>query len=350
MQKLLICYKQEPVEPIHLERISAVWSDVEIVNVGQDRVAAELLSTDYFLGHAKVPVDWDEVVKRGRLRWIQSSAAGMDWCLVPSVIASDITITTASGVLADQVAEHTLSLILGWLRNLPTFLREQHDSTSDGYRKFIRRPTRDLSYANVCIVGFGGVGRRLAEVLLPFGCTIDAIDLFTTNKPDYVANLLPPDKLDEVLPTSDIVILSLPLNSETRNVFNKDKFNKMKPTALFANMARGHLVVTDDLLEAITNKTIAGAVMDVTSPEPLPPYHKLWNQPNVIITPHVGGQFKWRFDLVTTLFCENVKRKQTGKPLINLLSQEGKRLGFPLRSDPTPLWSDVRKEIVGTLK
>ncbi|GAF97152.1 unnamed protein product, partial [marine sediment metagenome] len=97
--------------------------EADVVAVGQDEVAEALFSADIFCGHPKVPVDWDRVVRQSRLRWIQSSAAGMDHCLVPSVIASDITVTSASAVLADQVAEHAICLITAWHRGLPVFFR-----------------------------------------------------------------------------------------------------------------------------------------------------------------------------------------------------------------------------------
>ena len=100
-----------PSKPHHIEQIAAAAPDAEVVDAGQERIAEELFAADIFCGHAKVPVDWDGVVRQGRLRWIQSSAAGMDHCLVPSVIESDIVVTSASGVLADQVAEHTIALI-----------------------------------------------------------------------------------------------------------------------------------------------------------------------------------------------------------------------------------------------
>ncbi len=189
MENLVVCYKNEPVEQYHLDRIMEAWPGIRIVNVGQNRIAEALLDADYFCGHAKVRVDWDRIVQKGRLRWIQSSAAGMDWCLVPSVIDSSITITTASGALADQVAEHTLSLLLSWMRNLTTFWREQSIPVESGYRQFTRRPTKDLSYGTVGIVGFGGVGRRIAEILSAFRCTIMATDLFPFEKPEYVAAL-----------------------------------------------------------------------------------------------------------------------------------------------------------------
>src|SRR5438094_6168497 len=116
--RIVLCY---PIEPRHLEQIRAAAPGHEVIDAGQERIAAELPSADIFCGHAKVPVPWPEVVRGGRLKWIQSSAAGLDHCLVPEVIASNILVTSASGLFADQVAEQTLALLLGLLRGLPTF-------------------------------------------------------------------------------------------------------------------------------------------------------------------------------------------------------------------------------------
>ncbi|MEA1951689.1 MAG: D-2-hydroxyacid dehydrogenase, partial [Planctomycetota bacterium] len=96
--KLVLCY---PIKQHHFDRICAAAPDYEVVDAGQEKIAEELLSADLYCGHAKVPVDWDRIVAQGRLRWIQSSAAGMDHCLVPSVIGSDIPVTSASGVLSN---------------------------------------------------------------------------------------------------------------------------------------------------------------------------------------------------------------------------------------------------------
>jgi D-3-phosphoglycerate dehydrogenase len=98
--RIVLCY---PVENQHVERIRAAAPAAEVIDAGQQGVARELLTADVFCGHAKVDVPWDEVVSQGRLRWIQSSAAGLDHCLVPSVVDSNIIVTSASGVLADQV-------------------------------------------------------------------------------------------------------------------------------------------------------------------------------------------------------------------------------------------------------
>lgn len=320
--RIVLCY---PVEARHVEQIRRTAADCgadwEVVDAGQDGVGQEILAADIFCGHAKVPVPWDEVVSAGRLQWIQSSAAGTDHCLVESVIESDITVTSASGVLADQVTEHAMALITGWCRNMPAFYQAQQQ------REFIRRPTRDLHHSTIGIVGFGGVGQRLAAVLSMFKTRIIATDLFPGEKPDYVDELLRADGLEELLQQSDIVILSAPLTSDTRGMINRAALRKMKPDALLVNVARGPLVVEDDLVAALEAGELAGAVLDVTESEPLSPESRLWDMPGVIITPHVAGQSARRIDDMTDFFCDNLRRYRDEEPLRNVVD---KQLGFPV--------------------
>jgi phosphoglycerate dehydrogenase-like enzyme len=316
-RRIVLCY---PVEAKHISQIAAVAPEAEIVDAGQEHVARELFDADIFCGHAKVPVPWDDIVRRGRLQWIQSSAAGMDHCLVPSVVASDIVVTSASGVLANQVADHTIALLTGILRSLPTFFRAQQQ------REFIRRPTRDLHHARIGIVGLGGNGRRLADVLAAFRTTILATDWFPENKPASLAELLSAEKIDEILPRIDILILAAPLNEHTWRMIDSRRLALLPRGAILINVARGGLVVEDDLVAALESGHLAGAGLDVTETEPLPPESRLWELPNVIITPHVGGQAATRIDDMTDFFCENLARYMAGRPLRNLVIKE---LGFP---------------------
>ena len=332
---LLLCY---PVKEHHIAQVRQAWPGMNLLCADQnnrDESEQLLFEADYFCGHVKKMVNWDAIVQQGRLRWIQSSAAGMDHCLVPAVIESDIIVTSASGLLADQVAEHTMALVLGWLRSLPVFIDAQKK------REFVRQPTRDLSRSTVGIVGFGGNGRRVAQVMAPFQTRILATDMFPEDKPDHVAELWPTNRLDDLLAESDVVLLNLPLNDTTRHLFDVTRLTKMKHTALLVNMARGPIVETNALVVALEAGTIAGAVIDVTDPEPLPELHPLWNCPNLIVTPHVGGQFRWRNDDVTDLLCENIRRFCHGEPMINQLTD--KKLGFPIRSQ-TPVWIDVCRD------
>ena len=315
--RIVLCY---PIEPRHLEQIRVAAPGHEVIDAGQERIADELLEADIFCGHAKVPVPWPQVVSRGRLKWIQSSAAGLDHCLTPEVIASDIVVTSASGLFANQVAEQTLALLLGLLRGLPTFFRAQLK------REFIRRPTRDLHHSTIGIVGLGGNGTRIAETLRAFHTRIVATDMFTAGQTACVDELWPADQLDRLLAESDAVILCVPLNGQTLGMIGAAQLQRMKRGAILINVARGPVVVERDLVADLQSGRLAGAGLDVTEVEPLPQESPLWDLPNVIITPHVGAQSSSRADDTTNLICENLRRYFAGKPLINRVD---KRLGYP---------------------
>lgn len=316
--RVVLCY---PLERRHLEQIQAAAPDAELVDAGQERIADELLRADVFCGHAKVPVPWGRVVDQGRLRWIHSSAAGLDHCLTPAVIASDIPVTSSSGLFADQVAEQTLALLLGLLRDLPTSFRYA------ARHHWARHPTRDLHGTTVGIVGFGGNGRRIAEVLAPYRVRILATDLFPRKQPPHVAELWPADRLDDLLPLVEILILCVPLNAQTHGMIAAPQLAALKRGAVLVNVARGQCVVEADLEAALASGHLGGAALDVTEQEPLPTTSKLWDLPNVIVTPHVGAQSARRYDDTTNFFCENLRRFQQGRRLLNLVD---KQLGFPV--------------------
>lgn len=315
--RIVLCY---PLDPRHLDQIRSAAPGHDVIDAGQERIATELLGAHIFCGHAKVPVPWPEVVRRGRLKWIQSSAAGLDHCLTPETIASNIIVTSASGLFAEPVAEQSLALILGLLRSLPTFFRAQQK------REFTRRPTRDLHHATVGIVGLGGNGLKIAEILRPFHTRIIATDMFTNEKPSVVDELWPADQLDRLLAESDIIILCVPLNDQTQGLIAASQLARLQPGSLLINVARGPIVVENDLVAALESGRVGGAGLDVTEIEPLPTTSSLWDLPNVIITPHVGSQSSRRADTTTDLVCENLRRYFAGKPLVNFVD---KRLGYP---------------------
>jgi D-3-phosphoglycerate dehydrogenase len=218
------------------------------------------------------------------------------------------------------VAEQTLALLLGLVRSLPTFFRAQQA------REFIRRPTRDLHRTTVGIVGLGGNGTRIAEVLRPFKVRILATDTFADEQPACVDALWPADQLDRLLGEANVVILCVPLNDETQGMIAAPQLARMKRGAILINVARGPVVVEADLIAALRSGHLNGAGLDVTQVEPLAADSPLWDLPNVIITPHVGAQSIRRADDTTDLICENLRRYLAGQPLLNLVA---KRLGYP---------------------
>lgn len=319
--RIVLCY---PVLPKHLEQIQAAAPDAEVVDAGQERINELLPSADIFIGHAKVPVNWDRVLDAGKLRWIQSSAAGLDHCLVPGVINSDVLVSSAAGLFAPQVAEQTFALLFGLLRRLPLFFR------AEASRSFTRLPTDDLRGKTVGIVGLGGNGRAIAKMLSPWDVTTIATDFFPVDKPDEVHQLWPADELPRLLVESDIVILTLPLNSKTVGLFDLAKLQQMKQGSYLVNVARGAVLVESALVSVLASGHLAGAGLDVTEVEPLAQSSMLWDDPKVIITPHVGAQSDRRVDDSTDLACINLKRFLSGKQPYNVVD---KSLGFPHPSD-----------------
>lgn len=317
MKQLVVCY---PVEDRHLQAIQQAAPEYRLLVADQQTIPELIHQADLFVGHAKVPVAWDQVAKSGRLKFIQSSAAGLDHCLAPSIIDSPVVVCSASGLFADQVAEQTLALLLGLLRGIPIFYRQQQK------HEFVRRPTADLHHKRIGIVGLGGNGRRLAQILEPFRVTIRATDYFPEHKPPQVEELLPHTQLLNLAAWSEILILTLPLNASTRGIMNRSVFDAMPKGSYLINVARGQCVNEDDLIDALESGQIAGAGLDVTAVEPLPAESRLYDQPNVLITPHVGAQSGPRYDDSTRLICENLKRYLAGQPLFNIVD---KKLGFP---------------------
>ena len=321
--RIVLCY---PVEKRHVAQIQAAAPEWEVVNAGQERVDELLPTADIFIGHAKVPVNWDRVLESGRLKWIQSSAAGLDHCLVPGIIESDILVSSASGLFAPQVAEQTFSLLFGLLRKAPLFFRAEQK------REFIRLPTDDLRGKTVGIVGMGGNGRMLARMLKPWDIKLVATDYFPVDPPAELDEIWPADRLDDLLGVSDIVLLTLPLNVDTHSLFDANRLNQMRSGALLINVARGAVVVEDALVGALESGQLAGAGLDVTEVEPLSPESLLWDDPKVMISPHVGAQSSRRVDDTTDFACVNLQRYLSGELPYNRVD---KVLGFP---HPSVVW------------
>lgn len=328
---IVLCY---PLQKRHLDWLQATWPSAKLIDAGQENVSARLNEADIFVGHAKVPVDWDSAVQAGRLKFIQSSAAGLDHCLVPSVIASPITVCSASGLFSNQVAEQTLALLLGMLRGLPTFFRQTLR------REFVRRPTDDLHGKRVGIVGLGGNGRRMVPVLSAFKTRIRAVDYFPESKPEGVDELWGPERLLDLAAWSEVLILTIPLNGDTAQLIGREVFEAMPRGSYVVNVARGGVVDEPELIGALESGHLAAAGVDVTAVEPLPEDSPLWTLPNVIITPHVGAQAASRVDDTTRLVCWNLNAYRTGGPLLNLVD---KRLGFPTPQRQAVLHGDWQR-------
>lgn len=232
--------------------------------------------------------------------WVQLPFAGVD--AFADILASEdrpgLVWTSAKGAYAQPVAEHALVLSLALLRVLPKRLRARSWATEP--------EGRSLYGLDVVIVGAGGIALELMRLLEPFGARVTIVRRSDTPIAGAVRTV-GSDRLGEVLPDADLVVVAAALTGGTRRLFGADEFAAMKPTAYLVNIARGGLVDTDALLDALRSGTIAGAGLDVTDPEPLPDGHPLWDEPNVIITPHQADTPEMTAPLLAERIRSNVR-------------------------------------------
>ncbi|MCQ2418916.1 MAG: hydroxyacid dehydrogenase [Clostridia bacterium] len=213
------------------------------------------------------------------LRYIQLTSAGFDRVPMDYVKAHRIEICNARGVYSIPMAEFAVGGVLQLYKQSRFFADNQ---TRHVWQK--HRGLMELNGKTVCIVGCGSVGTECAKRFKAFGCEVLGVDLFPREDECYQA-VLPLDRLDSVLEQSDVLVLTLPLTEQTRHLMNTERFSKMKQGSVLVNIARGAVVDTDALIEAL-NTTLFGAVLDVFEEEPLAQSSPMWDMENVILTPH----------------------------------------------------------------
>ncbi|WP_158864104.1 D-isomer specific 2-hydroxyacid dehydrogenase family protein [Leifsonia sp. AG29] len=211
--------------------------------------------------------------------WVQLPYAGVD--AFAEILGREdrpgLVWTSAKGAYAQPVAEHALALTLALLRVLPKRVRARSWAT--------HQEGRSLYSRNIVIVGAGGIALELMRLLEPFAVRVTVVRRSEQPVPGAIRTVTA-DRLAEVLPEADVVVVAAALTTGTRHLFGEAEFAAMKRTAYLVNIARGGLVDTDALLTALRGEQIAGAGLDVTEPEPLPDGHPLWDEPRVLITPH----------------------------------------------------------------
>ena len=258
-----------------------------------------------------------------KLRWIHSPMAGVTPLLFPELVSSRVILTNASTVHSVPVAEHTLALLLALARRLPDSFRYQaehrwgrDDSWQPGRVPF------ELQGKTLGLVGLGTIGRELIARVRPLGMRVLATKRDPSHGGEIADRVYAAHELTALLAEADFLVLAAPDTPETRHLIGRSELARMKPGAYLINVSRGTLVDTEALLEALATGRIAGAALDVTDPEPLPPDHPLWKLPNVLITPHLGGASSLFWQRESTLLRENLRRYLAGEPLQNLVDKK----------------------------
>ncbi len=309
-----------PFTPHDQERLRATLGDMIAFTLGDQPFREALLNhpeTDVvimLLPPANLPA------LAPNLRWLALTSAGSEQVFRVGLPRSmpNLPITTASGIHAVPISEYVLSVMLRWARQWPRMLALQraHEWPQQG-----EILGGELEGATLGIIGLGAIGRRIAQLGHAFGMRVVAQRRSASpgqTDPD-ADELLPPERLADLLAQADFVVISAPNTSETRHVINAERLGQMKRSAVLINIARGDLVDEEALIAALRTGTIAGAGFDVTAREPLPPDSPLWDMPNVILSPHISGLTLRYSDRLTTLLLENIARYRAGQPLINLV-------------------------------
>ena len=260
----------------------------------------------------------------------QSLMAGVDWIL--PWLPSGVTLCDGRGIHDISASEWVLAAIMATMKRIPLYRDLQTKQQWKGFAtvtdNFLSEtgPARgqytilaeDLSGKTVLIVGYGSIGEAIEARLTPFDVNILRVARRARQEPPVSA--IP--ELHALLPQADIVVLIVPLTAETRGLMGAAEIALMKRGALLVNAARGPVVVTDALVQALEEKRIRAAV-DVTDPEPLPPGHPLWSAPNCLITPHIGGSTPEFIHRAFRFAAQQVGRFVAGKPLENAVTEAG---------------------------
>lgn len=256
------------------------------------------------------------------LKWIHCDHAGLNGSARPEVFAREISVTSAAGRSAPVLAEHCIYFMMQGCYHTKELLRAQENCTwgVDGMNTW-----RGLYGRTVGIVGMGNNGRMLADRLHAFGMNIVAYDKFPIKGYDYISQKYCADAGDTIQPLleqSDFVVLTLALTDETYHMINKDTLAQMKDGAFLVNMARGGIVCTEDLIEALKSGKLSGAGLDVFEEQPLSPESPLWKMEQVYITPHSTPQVPDRAARSVEIIRENARRFEAGEPLLNRMRPE----------------------------
>jgi phosphoglycerate dehydrogenase-like enzyme len=254
-----------------------------------------------------------------RLRWVHIASAGVDPLMFPELVDSPVVLTNSRGIFDRPIAEYVLGLILVFAKDIHGTLELQRQLT------WRHRDTERIDVQTALVVGTGSIGREIGRLLSAAGMKVSGVGRTARSQDPDLDEIHASGDLLSLLPKADYVIVAAPLTEQSRGMFGAAAFAQMKPSARLINVGRGPVVVEQDLVQALQDKQIAGAALDVFSQEPLPREHPLWAVPNLIISPHMSGDFVGWLDALAALFVENFGRWLAGDELLNVVD---KNLGY----------------------
>jgi phosphoglycerate dehydrogenase-like enzyme len=243
------------------------------------------------------------------VRWVQTSAAGVERFIASGIIDRDRTWTSAAGAYSSIIAEHAVALLLAGLHRVPEAVRAPY---------WEEREVAVLAGSSALIIGAGGIGSATAMLLLQFGCRVTAVNR-TGHEVAGAELTFSADHIPNLWGTTDHVIICAPATPATVGLVNAQALFKMGRNSWLVNVGRGSIVDSDALADALEKGLIAGAALDVTEPEPLPSDHRLWSSDRLIITSHSANTLRLHQTTLYSFAAENVRRYVENEPLCGVI-------------------------------
>ena len=322
-----------PIEQEWVERLKRVSSDMTIEH------RSSLSEQDALWQEVEVvygfPWKMPSLEQAPHLRWIQLYSSGADRIMSSHLFQSHVLITTASGVHAINIAEYVFAMTLAWYRRMPQLFAWKQSKEWGKDKESTESSIEELHGKTIGIVGYGSIGRQIARLAQAYGMRILAMQHGSNRKDTgyQFPNVGDPegtlpekyysfDQLHTMMQECDVIVAAVPLTNETKAMFNAEVFQSMKDSAFFVNIARGDVCDENALINALQQKKIAGAALDVFQQEPLPSTSPLWDLPNALMSPHDSGVTPNYNERAATIFEENLRRYLAGQSLYNLVDKK----------------------------
>ncbi|HEX3105653.1 MAG TPA: D-2-hydroxyacid dehydrogenase [Terriglobales bacterium] len=311
--------------PWFAERLRREFPELDISQLNSyENLEQQIADVEILFG---VSISPEQFLAAKRLRWIHSQAAAVHQLMFPELVNSDVIVTNARDVHGPVVAEQVIAMMFALAKRIPAAVRFQQrhvwgqDAFSSG-----RSHSRELAGATLGLVGLGSIGRNVAKHASALGMRVIAVrEHPEKEKPQYVDQVLPTSKLQELLTQSDYLVLSTPVTPETTGMIGAPQLAAMKPDSFLLNVGRGPLIDEAALIAVLREHKIGGAALDVFNQEPLPPESPLWDLEDLLITPHTAGISENMWERHYVLFSENLRRYLSRRPLLGLVD---KRSGY----------------------
>jgi phosphoglycerate dehydrogenase-like enzyme len=282
-----------------------------------EELAEEIVDADVFYGFPTA-----DVLQRGKaLRWIQSPSAGVNYLqTLTELVENDIVLTNTRGAHGPSIGEHTFALLFALTRHIPESIQAQRNHY--WARPELYRTSREMRGLTMGVVGYGAIGRAVAQRAKGFDMEILAVDPHPDPGAPFVAETWGMERLPDLLAQSDVVVVAAPLTAGSYHLLDAAALARMKPDAYLIVVSRGGIVDEEALADALEAGKLAGAGLDVTEIEPLPAESRLWDAPNTVITPHTAGDSSEKERRCVEILRENLIRFAHGETLMNLVDKQ----------------------------